>query len=66
MISNLELYGTDDVPKINKEDCNKRIKLLNKHKSEIYNKPDSNYTLVKIEEAIKFWSRMRDGEGDFE
>lgn len=64
MISNLELYGTDNVPRINKNDCNKRIELLKAHKAEVYDKPDSNYTLLKIEEAIKFWSRMRDGEGD--
>jgi len=64
MISNLELYRTDDVPRINKNDCNKRIALLKAHKAKVYDKPDSNYTLLKIEEGIKFWSRMRDGEGD--
>ena len=66
MISNFELYGTDDVPRINKEDCNKRIELLNERLSEIYKDPKQNYTITKIMEGIKFWSRMRDGEGDLE
>ena len=64
MLTNLELYGTEDVPRINKEDCNKRILLLNVQLAKIYKDSNNSYLVTKVIEAKSFWSRMMLGEGD--
>lgn len=66
MLTNIQLYGTEDVPPINKEDCNRRIAMLKAHRAMIYDKAEANYILVKIDEAIKFWTRMKHGENEYE
>ena len=65
MITNLELYGTEDVPKIPAGICNERIALLEDNLDNCIQKPlgeQSSYKEVVIIKAIKFWKSMRDGE----
>ena len=58
--SNLELYGTEDVPLIPSYIIMRRIELLDEHKAELYEVPyiqrDFN-TIRKVEKALKFWER---------
>lgn len=66
-MTNMELYGTKDVPDINKEDCEKRIQLLQTNLARVSKDPARyNFTIRKIKSAIKFWTRMAHGEGDFD
>jgi len=64
-MTNAQLYGTNDVPRISKEDCNKRIELLNKRLGEVSTVDmmcKNTFLITKIIKAKEFWSRLRDGE----
>ena len=61
--SNLELYGTEDVPEIPADVIMRRIELLDDRKAELYevNYMDRDFkTIRKVEKAIKFWERASD------
>ena len=65
MISNETLYGTRDVPFINKEDANKRIVLLNKRLDDLLSLPleeQSSYLETRVIEAIRFWKKISNQE----
>jgi len=65
MITNLELYGTDNVPPVPKEVADKRIEMLKanlatdvrKHYSE-----QDNHIQSEILKAIRFWQRLSNQE----
>ena len=64
-MTNLELYGTYDVPLIPREVSESRILLLKKHLDKIME--DSfmdrdSYKVSKILQAIEFWRKMSEGE----
>ena len=65
MLSNYELYGTDDVPQIPKEIANERIELLNTHLDKLlavhYLKQDQ-VLINNVLDAKKHWAKLRDGE----
>ncbi len=65
MISNLELYGISDVPRVPKTVADFRIALLKenlaKHMTVHYLKRN-NATVNKILIAISHWEKLRDGE----
>ena len=54
MLTNLELYGTEDVPAVPKATANARIALLRQN----LKRNRKNYTEVKIIEAIRFWQKL--------
>ena len=65
MLTNLELYGTDNVPPVPKKVANDRIALLQMHLKVETDKPpleQKNYTQVKIIEAIRFWRKLSNQE----
>jgi hypothetical protein len=65
MITNLELYGTEDVPPVPKAVANERITLLRLHLEKLRALPfehQQNYTEVKVIEAIAFWKKLSDQE----
>ena len=61
MITNLELYGTDDVPRVPHSVTNPRISLLKERLAELlavhYMEQDNN-TIRKVEEGIVFWTKL--------
>jgi len=65
MLTNLELYGTEDVPSVPAEICNERLRLLEIHMRTLldvhYMKQD-NQTMNSIIKAQKFWTQLKDGE----
>ena len=69
MLTNLELYGTEDVPRVPADVCNERIAMLKNRleveASKFFMEQDNNLinTLLK---AIKHWQRLRDGEEENE
>ena len=65
MISNMELYGTEDIPLVPKEVCNGRLDLLLIHLKKlmsVHYMDQDTYTINKILEAQNFWKKLRDGE----
>ena len=64
MLSNMELYGVDIVPKVSKRVCSERITLLEKNLVKVkHAKPLGEVCdkqLIEIIKAIQFWQRMRD------
>ena len=65
MISNLKLYGTNDVPRVPKFVANTRLRLLNERLGNLMKvgfMQRDNHTINKILEAQKHWTRLRDGE----
>jgi len=65
MRTNLELYGTDDVPRIPIEIANERIELLKANLSallEVHFMYHDNDLINAIQKAIKHWTQLRDGE----
>ena len=56
MISNLELYGTNDVPPVPKEVALERIVLLKKHLKTI--DVSNSYTTKLILDAIDHWTKL--------
>jgi len=68
MITNLELYGTEDVPKVDEKTCNRRIELLNKRLKEESSKHymiQNNNLLNTLTKAIRHWHKLRDGEEEY-
>ena len=68
MITNLELYGTEDVPKVDEKTCNRRIELLNERLKEESSKHymiQNNNLLNTLTKAIKHWRQLRDGEEEY-
>ena len=64
MLSNLELYGTNDVPRVPKKTCNIRLALLKKHMRELLSvhfMEQDNNTMNEVTKAIKHWEQLRDG-----
>jgi hypothetical protein len=65
MMTNSQLYGRDDVPRIPADICNTRIDMLHERLAieveKHYMNQDNNliFTLIK---AIKHWQMLRDGE----
>lgn len=65
MLTNEQLYGTDDVPPIRKEDADKRIKVLQENLEREIHKPfkeQNSYIQSEIIRAIRFWKRMSNQE----
>jgi len=61
MLSNMELYGTEDVPPIPIEIALERQLLLRRHlKAEVAKplKEQNNHIQNEILKAIKFWGRL--------
>jgi len=65
MITNLELYGTENVPKVPKKVCNERLALLEVHLKKVMSKhwmEHDNHTINLILSAKRHWAKLRDGE----
>ncbi len=65
MISNMELYGTNDVPKVPEKVCNERIGLLKERLEvlvSVHFMEQNNDLINKVQEGITFWTKLRDGE----
>ena len=65
MLTNMELYGTDDVPTVDKETCNRRLYLLDKRLKDLLKvgyMDHNNYLINKVMKAQKHWVKLRDGE----
>jgi hypothetical protein len=65
MLTNLELYGTEDVPPVPKEVANERIILLKENlikQLKLPTEEQSSHTQTKIVEGIKFWRKLSDQE----
>jgi len=63
MLTNKELYGTEDVPLVPKEVCNTRLELLKERMAEllsVHYLVQDNSTINEVEKAIKFWTTLRD------
>lgn len=61
----MELYGTDDVPRVPEEICNVRIRRLEERLAWVMsqnNWHENNDLINKILKAKRFWSKLRDGE----
>ena len=64
MLSNLELYGTEDVPLVPKETCDRRLELLKIHMRKllsVHYMNQDNQTMNEVDHAIKHWTQLRDG-----
>lgn len=64
-MTNLELYGTEDVPPIPADICNERIRMLDERLFDELAKPvytQDGFLIKKIGDSIRFWKKMRDGE----
>ena len=65
MLTNMDLYGTDDVPLVPAEVCDPRIKLLQerlKKLMEVHWMERDNHLVDQVVAGITFWKRLRDGE----
>jgi len=65
MLTNLKLYGTEDVPKIPKEIVDVRLELLNKHLDKLLSvhfMEQDNNTISEVLKAKAHWAKLRDGE----
>jgi len=65
MRTNIELYGTTDVPCIPVEICNERLELLNSNLGsllEVHFMHQDNNLINAVQKAIKHWTQLRDGE----
>ena len=65
MLTNLELYGTENVPPVPKKVADDRIALLQRHlKGGMDKQPleQKSYTQFKIIEAIRFWRKLSNQE----
>lgn len=64
----MQLYGTNNVPRVPAEVANPRIELLRKRIELLHKLPYTelgNYTISEAIKGIRHWSRLRDGE-DYE
>ena len=65
MLTNLELYGTNDVPPVPKDVCNVRIDLLKEkllEEGKVHYMNQDNNKLNTLIKGIDFWTKLRDGE----
>ena len=65
MISNLELYGREDVPKVPDTVSDFRIKLLKERLAElvaVHYMEQNNDLIGKVQKAIAFWTKLKNGE----
>lgn len=63
MMTNLELYGTNDVPNVPKEIANERLRLLKKHLATVMSGDEWDTNIVnRILKAQLYWTKLRDGE----
>jgi len=65
MITNMELYGREDIPKVPEHVCNFRLRLLKERLKalvSIHYMEWDNDTINKVQKAITFWEKMREGE----
>lgn len=63
MTSNLELYGTEDVPPIPAKVADDRIELLNKHLKALLAMPYKvRPNITPISNAIDFWEKLKQGK----
>jgi len=65
MITNLELYGTKDVPKVPKEIADKRIDLLTarlKELMDVHWTQQDTHLINKVRSALDFWRQLKQGE----
>lgn len=65
MLSNKELYGTEDVPLIPRKVADKRIELLRSRLKDLMASgrlTKDTYTINKILEGITFWTNLKEGE----
>lgn len=66
MITNLELYGTNNIPKIPESVANQRITLLKArlemlcHDDKIKNRI---YLIMMVKSSMQFWEQLKSGEG---
>ena len=68
MISNKELYDTENVPQVPVEICDKRIEILKEHMAKLLNvhyMHQDNNTINEVEKAIKFWTKFKNGEEEY-
>lgn len=69
MEGNKDLYRTNYMPRVPKFICNHRLRILEETLAELlsvhYMKWD-NVTMNKVQKAIAFWKKLRDGEEDYE
>ena len=65
MITNLELYGTEDVPLVPAKVANRRINLLKERLKVLcsvhYMEQDNNL-INRALEGVTFWTKLRDGD----
>ena len=65
MISNLDLYGREDVPKVPKHVCDFRLQLLEERLKELmavhWMEQDINL-INQVQKAQTFWRKLRNGE----
>jgi len=69
MITNEELYGTTDVPRVPVEVCDGRLALLKgrlKAQMSLHYSKQDNALVTKLTKAIKFWYQLRDGDESYE
>jgi hypothetical protein len=65
----MQLYGTDNVPRVPAEVANPRIEMLKERIAYLRTQPYSeinNYTVNEALKGIKHWTRLRDGEDEHE
>ena len=65
MRTNLELYGTTDVPLIPIHIANERLELLKSNLSgllAVHFMSQDNDLINAVQKAIKHWTQLRDGE----
>jgi len=65
MVSNLDLYGREDVPLVPATVANFRIILLKERLAmltSVHFMEQDIHLINKVTEAIEFWSHLRDGE----
>lgn len=65
MLTNMELYGTEFVPKVPKGVCNIRLELLEVHLQKLMSGNFwtwNNRSINQILAAKRHWTKLRDGE----
>ncbi len=65
MITNLELYGREDVPRVPEHVCNFRLQLLEenlKRLTSVHYMEQDNDLINNVIKAQTFWRKLRDGE----
>ncbi len=68
MLSNLELYGREDIPKVPETVCNFRILLLKENLAKltsVHFMEQDNNSINVVKKAIEHWEQLRDGEENY-